>query len=89
MDYEGDSAKLFKDEEIIADNFYTGQSWEIGLKRFYDRFGTANELKLRAELTPLCENDKIYLQNWPKMEDGKVCRIINILLIVQYRINIS
>ncbi|MBO5623923.1 MAG: beta-galactosidase [Butyrivibrio sp.] len=89
VDYEGDSAKLFKDEEIIADNFYTGQSWEIGLKRFYDRFGTANELKLRAELTPLCENDKIYLQNWPKMEDGKVCRIINILLIVQYRINIS
>ena len=89
VDYEADSAKLYREDTVIADNFYTGQPWEIGLKRFFDRFGTADELKLKVELTPLFEDDKIYLQKWPGMQDGKACRILNILLIVQYRINIS
>ena len=87
--YEADSAKLYKGDTVIADNFYTGQQWEIGLKRFYDRFGSADELELRAVLEPLREGDKVYLQEWPKMQDGKACSVLNIQLIVQYRINIS
>ncbi|MBQ7614868.1 MAG: beta-galactosidase [Butyrivibrio sp.] len=89
VEYEADSAKLFKDEQVIADNFYTGQDWEIGLKRFYDRFGNSDELILKAELLPLKEGDGVYLQEWPKMLDGTACRFANLHLIVQQCINIS
>ncbi len=89
VEYEADSAKLLKDGTVLTDSFYTGQEWEIGLKRFFDRFGAADELLLNAQLKPLYEGDKIYLQDWPKMVDGKACQIVNIHFIVQYRINIS
>ncbi len=89
IDYEADSGKLSKDGVTIADNFYTGQEWEIGLKRFYDRFGESDELMLEADLKPLREGDKIYLQNWPEMKDGKAERINGISLVAQYKIKIS
>ena len=89
ISYEADKARLTKDGVTIADNFYTGQDWEIGLKRFYDRFGASDQLTLTAELTPLHEGDKIYLQTWPEMEDGKAERINAILLITQYIVRIN
>ena len=82
ISYEGNKAVLVKDGDIIADNFYTGQLWEIGLKRFLG--GDSFEAKM--EITPLYESDKIYLQSAPKMEDGKACRLGYINLIAQYRI---
>ena len=87
--YEANTARLVKDGKAIADSFYTGQEWEIGLKRFYDIYGENDRFTVRAELSPLKENDSIYLQKWPKMENGQASRILNIHLIVQYCIKIS
>ncbi len=89
ISYEAESAKLSKDDVTIADNFYTGQEWEIGLKRFYDRFGRSEALLLDADLVPLKADDKIYLQDWPEISNGSVAKIVYILLIVQHRIKIS
>ena len=89
IDYEADSARLYHEGTVIADSFYTGQTWEIGLKRFYDRFGTSDKLRLNASLTPLFESDKLYLQEWPQMENGKASRVIAIHLTIQYYIDIS
>ncbi len=89
IDYEGDCAKLLKGDQVLTDSFYTGQEWEIGLKRYFDRFGTSDELELKVQLQPLFKEDKLYLQKWPEMVDGKACRIVNIHFIVQYRVNIS
>ncbi len=96
-DYAADKAQLyascdietFNKGELIADSFYTGQLWEIGLKRF---IGAENvkELQERFEgdvrLYPLREGDEIYLQKWPKMEDGKACRLNGISSVAQYKI---
>ena len=89
IEYEANTARLLKDGEILDDNFYTGQDFEVGLKRYFDKFGERDELTFELELEPLCEDDRIYLQNWPTMRDGKACRLVNILLIVQYCIKIS
>lgn len=89
INYEANTARLLKDGEVQDDNFYTGQSFEVGLKRYFDKFGEGDALTFELELEPLYENDKIYLQNWPTMQDGKACRLVNILLIVQYCIKIS
>ncbi len=84
--YEGDTAALFVDGEIATDSFYTGQEWEIGLKRYAD-----TEFRGEIVMTPLYESDKekMYLQNWPAMEDGKALRLNQIRLTTQYTIKIS
>ncbi len=89
ISYEANTARLSRDGVTIADSFYTGQEWEVGLKRFFDRFGENDELVLEAELEPLRESDELYLQSWPDMKDGRADRIVYILLMVQYRIRIS
>ena len=90
VDYEAEEAKILKDSEVLTDNFYTGQEWEIGLKRYYDRFGESDgSFDLTCKLEPLYENAGIYLQKWPKMTDGSACEINNIHLTAQYRIKIS
>src|SRR5690606_18675570 len=33
--YKGESGELFINGEKKGDNFYTGQTWEIGLKQFH------------------------------------------------------
>ncbi len=84
--YEGDTAALFVGGEIATDSFYTGQEWEIGLKRYAD-----TEFRGEIVMTPLYESDKekMYLQNWPAMEDGKALRLNQIRLTTQYTIKIS
>ena len=36
--YSGDVAELFAGGEMISDNFWNGDVWEIGLKEYKDRF---------------------------------------------------
>ena len=90
VDYEAESAKMLKDGEVLTDSFYTGQEWEIGLKRYYDSYGECDgSFDLTCKLEPLYENAAIYLQEWPRMSDGRACVINNIHLVAQYRIKIS
>ena len=89
MEYEANTAKLIKDGETIADNFYTGQEWEIGLKRYFDIYGESDRFSAEVVLEPLREDEKVYLQTWPAMKNGSVSKFVNIHLIVQYCIKIS
>lgn len=71
LEYAGDSAELYLDGEKIADHFYTGRSWQIGLKRFnYPKI-------LQLKINVLKSGDPVYLENWPDMTDGSACRLEN------------
>ncbi len=86
LDFVADTGKMFMDGEVIADTFYTGQEWEIGLKRFYDiRKAQDNGLTLKCELKPLLEGAPMYLQQWPEFKDGKACGVSDIHLFAQFR----
>lgn len=37
VNYKGDTGQNFINGELVADNFYNGLPWEIGLKRFLER----------------------------------------------------
>ena len=78
INYGGDSGKVYLDNKLIADNFYTGQTWEVGLKNF----GFPN--KLTIEIYPLKEGDKVFLEEWPVMKDGVACEINNIIGRIEY-----
>jgi beta-galactosidase len=58
LDYIGDAGRLYLDGRLIADDFYNGKSWEVGLKRFAPR---VPEKTLTLKLLPLRKDAPIYL----------------------------
>lgn len=72
VDYEGDSAELRIGDNVYADHFYTGQVWEIGMKRYH--FPVSAKLRIH----PLKESAPVYLERQPVMENGRAQRLKNI-----------
>lgn len=85
IDYAGDIANMFMDGKHIADSFYTGQKWEIGLKRF----GFSDRFSSLIVIDPLYEDTKVYLQKWPVLKNGKAGYINFITSLSQFRIKLS
>ncbi|MFA5657729.1 MAG: beta-galactosidase [Oscillospiraceae bacterium] len=82
VDYDGDMAKLYLNDEQIGDSFYTGAGWEIGLKQF--EFPE----KLRADIYPLDEEADVFLEKRPEFIDGRACRINSIIVYSEKKIRI-
>jgi len=53
MEYFGDTGMGFIEGELVADHFYNGTSWEIGLRQFMDLYGDA---ELVFYFRPIYEN---------------------------------
>jgi len=73
--YTADSAKAYANDHLIMDDFYKDGQWYIGLKRH--NFPSTIEI----ELTPLNSNAQVYLEAWPQIENGSVCRIDSVEVI--------
>ncbi len=71
IDYEGESAELYRDGRRIADSFYTGQLWEVGIKRF----AKEGKAEFTMVIHPLHEGAAVYLEKWPETENGIACRL--------------
>ncbi len=69
IDYVGDRAELFMNDEMITDHFYLGEVWEIGLKQF--NFPE----KLILKIYGLSENGPVFLESWPEMKEGMACEV--------------
>lgn len=78
ISYQGDQAKLYIDDVLIADHFYTGRDWEIGLKRF------DFPCRLKLEVYPLKENAEVFLEQWPVMKNGVACELTGVQAEVEY-----
>lgn len=72
IDFAGDSARLYVHGEWEDDWFYTGQTWEIGLKRFQ------MPEKVRIEILPLKEEALVFLEKWPDFVNGIANSILNV-----------
>lgn len=77
FDYEADMAELYLGEEKIADAYYIGEKWEVGLKRFE----FPKELVLR--IYPIRETDEVYLEKEIPFTDGVCCRINEIDVVTE------
>ncbi|HPX25492.1 MAG TPA: beta-galactosidase [Treponemataceae bacterium] len=73
ISYHGNTACLYEDGKLIADNFFItpDEPWEIGLKRF----GKGQSHSFRLEIFALNETDKIYLEKKPPFIKGKACSL--------------
>jgi len=81
IDYDGNIANLFLGDNLIADNFYTGLPWRVGLRRFAQKI---ENKKFVLQVKPLRREDDIYFEIEPKFEDGVACKL-NALKVVWER----
>lgn len=72
IDYAGDKAQAFINGQVATDDFNAAETWEIGLKRF----DMPKDIEIL--IYPLYKDDKIYLQKWPEMKDGKACELLSV-----------
>ena len=59
IDYVGDVARLYLGDRLIADHFYYGPAWWVGLKRFAPR---VFEEGLVLQIAPLARDAKVYIE---------------------------
>ena len=82
--YQGDVARLYEGTTLLDDNFYDGQPWQIGLKRFLT--GTASQ-DFDLKILPLRQDASIFLPKtaWPTFNtSGDICRLDRITVIPVY-----
>jgi len=65
--YAGDIARLYLDDVLIADNFFNGNAFEAGLRRFAPEIYSG---KLLLKILPLAADAPIYMQEDAK---SKLC----------------
>jgi beta-galactosidase len=87
VQYAGDVARFTSGHVLLDDNFFNGQPWQIGLKRFLDPMKTT---RFDLEILPLRADSPIYLQDWPKFPaGGQVGELKSLRLIPQYELTIT
>ncbi len=77
IDYSGDEARLYLDGKRVADCFYTGKTWSVGLKRF----GFPKTLTLAIE--PLAEDARVYLEKQPIYSENVACSLDQIRVTIE------
>ena len=90
VNYVGDVAMAFMKGQLVQDEFYHGEPWTIGLKRYY------NDLKtdlLTFYFRPLQKNAP-FLRDLPKQavpdfSDGSVVEIRDVEIVPEYRLRVT
>jgi len=83
IEYTADTAKAYIDGQLIMDDFYKDGVWVIGL----DRHNLPKTIEI--ELEPLHVGAQIYLEAWPPMSEGSVCRIDRVTVAPVMRVYLS
>lgn len=79
IEYGGNTARMYADGKFIADSFYNGTDWEVGL----NRFGYPKKLSVKIE--PLTKKDYVFIEKWPILKFGSADEIYDIKAETEYR----
>jgi beta-galactosidase len=75
LDYVGDAGRLYLDGQLIADDFYNGKPWEIGLKRFAPQ---VLEKSLILKLLPLRKDAPVYIAPQYRPDFGGASEVLEL-----------
>jgi hypothetical protein len=84
--YRGDVGRLYVGQRLLADDFYNGRVWEIGLKRFAKE---AFNQMLSLKVMPLRKDAPIYLPRdaWPHFPpNGEIADVQAIEAVPEYEV---
>ena len=85
VEYTGDVARLYCDSQLLADDFFKGTIWEIGLKRFLANCHS----DLLLKITPLRKDAPVYIPHsaWPSFPpSSEIAKVNNIRLSPEYEL---
>lgn len=74
LTYKGDRAELYLDGKLIADEFYAGEVWEVGMRNF------DFPKKLTLVVYPLYQEAKVYFESPVLMDGEKICLLEKVVL---------
>jgi hypothetical protein len=82
--YEGDIGRLYAGATLIDDNFYNGQPWVIGLKRF----GSRLDAPLELEVLPLRSDAPVYFDPGfkPQFKGNQTAAVTSITAVPEYEV---
>lgn len=79
IDYAGYGMDIYCGDNKVNDHFYTGQYVPISL-RYFDF-----PHKLRIKVNALKKEDWVYLEEWPELAEGRVCRLNAVIVSEEYQ----
>jgi len=80
--YTAESAKAYINGKFVMDDFYKDGQWVINLRRH----GYPKSMEI--ELNPLNKDEPLYLEAWPTMENGTVCRVDDVIVTMISRVSL-
>jgi hypothetical protein len=82
--YEGDVGRFYAGETLLDDNFYNGNPWIIGLKRFAGRL----DAPLRLEVLPLRDDAPVYFDAGyrPEFTGKQLAAVPSITAVAEYEV---
>jgi len=88
ISYKGDVARLTAGGKLLADNFYNGKPWVVGIPRFIPQLKDGSLILTIAPLTP--DNDIVFDDSASKNKSQKpVASVERITAVPQYRLVVS
>jgi len=87
--YQGDVARLYAAHKLLIDDFYNGQPWSIGLRRFMD---TQHAQNFELSILPLRKDAPVYfeLQDRPGFSsNGQIVNLEDLRLVPEYQLVID
>jgi hypothetical protein len=87
--YQGDVARLYAAHKLLTDDFYNGQPWSIGLRRFMDTQGAPS---FDLSILPLRKDAPVYfeLQDRPEFSsNGQIVNLEDLRLVPEYQLVID
>ena len=90
IDYEGDTARIYRSGSLIDDDFWNGRRWTFGLRRSDSSALKQTGLELR--ILPLPRNYPMYLEGAGKLhfdKSGQADSLLSVQIVPQYQLDIQ
>ncbi len=86
--YKGDVARLKSDSKLLTDNFYNGESWRIGLRRFHQEI---DKTALDLQILPMRKDAQVFVEVKYRIPSGKgqIVDLTDLALVPQYQLTID
>jgi hypothetical protein len=87
IDYTGDIGRLYAGQTLLDDDFYHGETWEVGWKRF----ASLNAADLTLKILPLRKDAPIYFSPGARPDFGsaqQICAVKAITAITEYEVQV-
>lgn len=83
--YTGDVARLTQDRRLLADNFYDGEDWTVGLKRFLPSLGAGH---FKFDISPWRSKASVILEksNQAAKRLTEIPQLASVVLTPQYEV---